>query len=115
MQRSTRAIHAAAILALLAPGFAAAQSAPAPTVSQRFNNQQQRINQGVASGQLTHHEAVTDERHLKTDEAVRQRQRARDNGAPLTAQQRARDNHLLNNNSARIQQTKHNGKVPSAE
>jgi len=94
--------------ALIAPGLAVAQQEPP---AERMGNQQQRINQGVASGQLTHHEAVVDERHLHTDERIRAQQRAHNGGAPLTAAQRSRDERLLNNNSARIYDTKHNGRV----
>ena len=78
---------------------------------QRFDNQQERINQGVASGQLTRGEAARDENHLKADEALRHEQRLKDGGGPLTAAQRARDNHRLNTNSARIYDTKHNAET----
>ncbi len=77
-------------------------------VQQRFNNQQRRINAGVASGQLTRGEAARDESHLRADESLRNRQLARNGGAPLTAGEKARDNRLLNHNSARVYDTKHN-------
>jgi hypothetical protein len=48
---------------------------------------------------------------LHTDERIRAQQRAHNGGAPLTAAQRSRDERLLNNNSARIYDTKHNGRV----
>jgi hypothetical protein len=94
-------------IAVLAPGLALAQEAPA----ERMNRQQARINQGAASGALTHHEAAVDEHHLRTDERIRAQQRAHDHGAPLTAAQRSRDERLLNNNSARVYDTKHNGRT----
>jgi hypothetical protein len=104
-----RAFYAVAMtVALMAPGLALAQQA-AP--AERMGHQQARINQGVASGELTHHEAAVDEHHLRTDERIRANQKARDGGGPLTAAQRARDEHRLNNNSARIYDTKHNGRV----
>jgi hypothetical protein len=104
-----KSIHATAmVVALFAPGLALAQQA-AP--AERMGNQQARINQGVASGALTHHEAAVDEHHLRTDERIRANQKARDGGGPLTAAQRAKDEHRLNNNSARIYDTKHNGRV----
>ncbi len=85
---------------------------PAPgEIHQRFDNQQHRIDQGVASGQLTRAEAARDENHLKADEALRHEQRVKDGGGPLTAAQRARDNRRLNNNSARIYDTKHNAET----
>ncbi len=102
-----------AALLPLAAGSAWAQAVqPAPgEIHQRFDNQQERINQGVASGQLTRAEAARDENHLRADEALRHEQRVRDGGGPLTAAQRAKDNHLLNNNSARIYNTKHNAET----
>ncbi len=104
-----RAVQAATmVIALLAPAAALAQQA-AP--AERMGHQQARINQGVASGALTKHEAAVDEHHLRTDERIRANQKARDGGGPLTAAQRAKDEHRLNNNSARIYDTKHNGRV----
>ena len=100
-------------MGLLMPCMALAQATPTP--AERMAHQQQRINQGIASGQLTHHEAVVDERHLRTDERIRAQQRAHNGGAPLTASQRARDQRLLNNNSARIYDTKHNARVAAPQ
>ena len=101
-------LAAAAVAAPFA--LAAPASAQQPgQVQQRFDNQQQRINNGVATGALTHHEAHVDESHLHADEALRNRQLAHDPSGHLTQHQRAVDNHLLNHNSARIYNTKHNG------
>lgn len=105
--------HVCIIAAMIACGALplAAAAQPVGEVQQRFDNQQQRINNGVATGALTRGEAARDEGHLRADEALRNRQRIRDDGRSLTAGQKARDNHLLNHNSARIYDTKHNGAV----
>ena len=107
MTTRMHALAAAFALALAAPA-AAQQAAPA----ERMNHQQERIDQGIASGDLTHHEAVNDERHLRRDERIRAQQKAKDHGGKLTGAQRARDERLLNNNSARVYDTKHSGKAP---
>jgi hypothetical protein len=106
MNRTTGILALTLTLAVAGPAMALAQQ---PPPAERMGHQQQRINQGVASGALTHHEAAVDEQHLRRDERLRARQKAADHGGPLTAGQRARDEHLLNNNSARIYNTKHNG------
>jgi len=116
----TKTLQTIGVLALMtAPALA--QPAPAvppvapvpPThqpgeVQQRVDTQQQRINQGVASGQLTHHEAAVDESHLRADERQRNAD-LRANGGHLTPAEKAHLNHNLNHNSARIYRTKHNG------
>jgi hypothetical protein len=104
-------VYIVATMAACGASPLAALAQPAGEVQQRFDNQQQRINNGVATGALTRGEAARDESHLRADEALRHRQRVRDDGRPLTAGQKARDNHLLNHNSARIYDTKHNGAV----
>ena len=98
-----------AALALAAPAAVLAQQAP--VVGHQMQTEQARINNGVASGQRTRHEAAVDEHHLRADERLRAEQRARDGGRPLSAAQRARDEQLLKNNSARIYDTKHNNMV----
>ncbi|MBD5654644.1 MAG: hypothetical protein IAI50_05625 [Candidatus Eremiobacteraeota bacterium] len=89
--------------------FAAVPSAAqSGEVQNRVNHQQARINQGLKSGQLTHKEARRDERHLKSIEAQRNRDLAR-NGGHLTAAEKSHLNGRLNNNSGRVYNTKHNG------
>jgi hypothetical protein len=77
-------------------------------VQQRFDRQQQRIDNGVRTGGLTRGEAARDEHQLRSDERLRNRQLAHDDGHGLTAAQRAHDNGRLNGNSGRIYNTKHN-------
>ena len=94
---------AAAVLAVgVLPG-----AAQAGEVQNRVNHQQQRLNQGVASGQLTQREYNRDESRLSRDEAARNRDLRRNDGH-LTSQERENLNRRLNNNSNDIYFTKHN-------
>jgi hypothetical protein len=82
-------------------------AASAGEVANRVGNQQARINQGVASGQLTLGEYDRDENHLDRINA----QRVHDlkmNGGFLTPGEKWNLNRELNNNSNRIYFTKHN-------
>ena len=89
----------------------AVQTAPnqkSPTINQRLENQQDRIAQGINSGQLTAGETA----NLETKEAaitneVRADRQA--NGGYLTSAERARVNHQLNHTSRQIYRDKHNG------
>jgi hypothetical protein len=103
-----RFLAATAIAAPFALTMPASAQQPGE-VQQRFDNQQQRINNGIATGALTRHEAAVDESHLHADEGLRNRQLAHDPSGHLTPHQRAVDNHFLNRNSTRIYNTKHNG------
>ena len=94
------AMTAAALAMAAAPSFA-------QTINQRESHQQQRINQGVRSGELTPGEAGRDERHLTAIDDQTARMRAR-NGGRLTAQERVHEQRRLNHESRRIYRTKHN-------
>lgn len=79
-------------------------------VGKRAENQQDRIAQGVKSGQLTAHETA----HLERNEArvnheVRQDRRA--NGGKLTPAERAKVNRQQNRMSRQIYRDKHNNRV----
>ncbi len=93
---------AAALAASVLPG-----AAQAGEVQNRINHQQARINQGLASGQLTHGEYNRDEWRLRHDQYARNRD-LRQNGGYLTPQERANLNGRLNNNSNDVYFTKHN-------
>ena len=109
----------AALLALMLP--LAAQTAPnavptsptppipkPPTINQRLENQQDRIAQGINSGQLTAGEAA----NLETKEsAITNEVRAdrQANGGKLTQAERVQVNHQLNRTSNQIYRDKHNG------
>ena len=106
----------AALTAMMLP--AAAQSAPpnavpapdAPkptTINQRRENQQDRIAQGVKSGQLTAGETA----NLETREAAINHEIAADrkaNGGKLTQAERVQVNHQLDRTSKAIYRDKHN-------
>ena len=91
--------------ALVAAVLALPLAASAGQVQSRIENQQDRINRGVASGQLTHHEYSVDEHRLNTIRA--QRNNALDNH-DLTTAERAKLNRELNRNSNGVYFTKHN-------
>lgn len=105
-------IALAAILA--APALLAAQT-PTPgkhdwNINQRKADQQQRIAQGVHSGQLTPGETAHLERQEQGINREERGMRAQDNGH-LTAQDRATIHHQQNQESRRIYRDKHNGRV----
>jgi hypothetical protein len=105
------------ILAVAAAGFVFAVTAGAqsttttndPTIAQRKENQQDRIGQGVQSGQLTagetsnleHKEAALN----KETSAMRQ-----ENGGKLTAADKKLVNHQQNKLSRNIYRDKHNAR-----
>ena len=89
-----------------------AQTAPVPDhpreneVNQRLDNQQARINQGLANGTMNGRQAARDERH---DENIAQREavdESKHNGHITKAEQR-RLNKSENKNSTRIYRQKH--------
>jgi hypothetical protein len=82
---------------------------PKGRVGQRAENQQDRIGQGVASGQLTARETG----HLeKQESAINQEVKAERtlNGGKLTPQERAQVNQQQNHVSNQIYKDKHNGR-----
>ncbi len=100
-----------AAIALLASTAAFAQTPESnQTIHQRKYNQQQRIGQGVRSGQLTPRETG----HLEHQEGAINREqhamRAADNGH-LTRSDRKTLHAQQNQESRRIARDKHNGRV----
>jgi hypothetical protein len=94
-----------ALLALVGAG-AFAQTAT-PVVTDRQENQSQRINQGVASGELTKKEAAT----LRTEQrAIRAEKKAFKADGKVTAAERAQLRRDQNQASKRIYKKKHNAK-----
>jgi hypothetical protein len=84
----------------------------AQEVNKRQENQQDRIAQGVNSGQLSPHETA----HLERKAGRINREIARDraaNGGTLTARERARINRQQNRESRRIYRDKHNARTQS--
>jgi hypothetical protein len=96
-------------LAVATLGAAAQPAAPAaaastPRIDQRQANQERRIDQGVASGQLTRREA----HRLEHQQGAIQRaeNRARADGT-VTARERARLTHMQDHASANIARQRH--------
>jgi hypothetical protein len=82
---------------------------PKSEVGKRAENQQDRIAQGIKSGQLTAGEAS----HLENKEAGINHEVAADraaNGGKLTGQEKAQVNRQQNNVSKQIYKDKHNGR-----
>jgi hypothetical protein len=75
-------------------------------VDMRDNNQQIRIDMGVANGQLTHAQAAHDQARLNHQEAVQHRQEAQ-HGGHLTVAEYHHDNQSLNKSSVKIYTQRH--------
>ena len=99
-------LNGAALIALAVPAAYAQNGA---TINDRKENQQDRIAQGVNSGQLTPHETA----NLETKESVMNKEehhmRADDNGK-LTPADRARLKRQQNHLSRQIYNKKHNAR-----
>ena len=103
----SRSILAAALVALIAiPGLAGAQNTP--RIDQRQANQEQRIDQGISSGQLNKAET----RRLEKGQARvnRMENRAKADGT-VTNQERRRITKAQNTESKRIYRQKHAAQV----
>ncbi len=89
-----------------------AQTAPVPDhpreneVNQRLDNQQARINQGLANGTMTGKQAARDEKH---DANIAQREAVDESkhGGHITKAEQNRLNRSENRNSRRIYNQKH--------
>jgi len=82
---------------------------PKSEVGKRAENQQDRIGQGIKSGQLTAGEAA----HLENNEAKINHEVRNDraaNGGKLNPQERAKVNRQQNRQSRQIYRDKHNGR-----
>ena len=84
-----------------------AEAAPGPGIEARIARQQQRINQGIASGALTKHETDILQSNLDRIKVMASNMRARSGGV-LRPMQRTRLNHMLDRNSSMIFYKKHN-------
>jgi Flp pilus assembly protein TadB len=86
-----------------------ASASTAPGVKERQENQAARINQGVASGELTQREAAV----LRTEQrAIRAEKRAFKADGKLTKAERAHLHREQNQASRHIHAKKHNAKKP---
>jgi hypothetical protein len=105
----SKSILVAAVIAL-APALAVAQQSPAtpstttPRLDQRQANQQQRINKGTASGQLTTGET----RRLDRGEARLQRHEAHDKAHGMNRHERRQLRREANRMNRRVAVAKHN-------
>jgi len=82
---------------------------PKSEVGKRAENQQDRIGQGIKSGQLTAGEAAhLENNETKINNEVRNDRAA--NGGKLTPQERAKVNRQQNRQSRQIYRDKHNGR-----
>lgn len=108
----------AALAVLTLPAMAQsvpANAVPAPTpqtqknvINQRGENQQDRIAQGINTGQLTPRESSNlENREAAINGEIRADRQA--NGGTMTAAERAKVNNQLNRTSQRIYRDKHNG------
>ena len=100
----------AAALALPALAFAQTPPNPAatPSIDKRQANQEKRIDQGVASGQLTNRETARldrGENHID-----RMENRAKSDGT-VTKQARAKIHHAQDVDSKRIHRQKHDAQI----
>ncbi len=96
----------ATLITALTCGIATAQTAT-PVVKERQENQAQRINQGVASGELTKKEATT----LKTEQrGIQAEKKAFKADGKVTAAERAKLRQDQNRASRKIYNKKHNEK-----
>ncbi len=93
-----------AAAAVLTGSLAFAQSAETPGIDQRQANQERRIDQGVASGQLTEREA--NRLNRQQERINKMEDRAKSDGV-VTAKERARINAAQNRASRNIAREKH--------
>ena len=96
--------HLVTAVLLGACGAAMAQGPATPQVDQRQANQQQRIDQGVKSGELTNREAA---RLEKGQERVQKMEDKAKADGKVTAKERARIERAQNKQSRRIAHEKH--------
>ena len=90
---------------LLAPVGASARQYHRHNINERESHQQQRIRQGIRSGELTRREAgrlEAREARIRTNEAY-----ARHSGGKFTPRERARIQHQLNRESRGLHHQKH--------
>ena len=101
---------AAAFLTILSSGGAFAQDVPdhprVNEVNQRLDNQQTRIDQGLANGTMSGKQAAHDEAH-DANIAKRESIDEAKHGGHLTQGEQRRLNRSLNGNSRRIYRQKH--------
>ena len=96
---------------ILTTAFAAAFCGAtwAQSIPERQQNQRQRIGQGARSGELTKGEAAALRKQQESIHNMVRRDRI--DGGGMTAAERAKAQHRLNNSSQDIYRLKHNGRT----
>ncbi len=117
MKTMLAALAGIGLCASLASAQTATTTTPAapdqPTIHQRLENQNDRIQAGTADGQLTNGER----RRLRADDAgVRAQAQAerKADGGKLTAGQKQQINQELNQDSRKIYRARHNNRTPKS-
>jgi hypothetical protein len=100
----TKGLIGLALGSMLVGGTALAQTTDTPAIDQRIQNQEQRIQEGINSGQLTDQEADRMNRHLNRIESAEAK--AKTDGQ-VTKMERRRLNRKLNHSSRAIHRQKH--------
>ncbi len=109
MCNSVKAGLIAVIMAMAAPVLAGTND---PVIQQREQNQQQRLDQGVQSGQLTPHEAG----RLEAQQArIQQREARMKADGNLTARERAKLTRQQDRASRNIYRKKHNNRQAAVQ
>jgi hypothetical protein len=108
--KSVTLIAASTVLAILGSSAVFAQDVPdhprVNEVNQRLDNQQTRIDQGLANGTMSGKQAARDEAH-DANIAKRESVDEAKHGGHLTKGEQRRLNRSLNKNSQRIHNQKH--------
>ncbi len=108
--KSLTMLGTSALCVILSSTLAVAQNVPdhprVNEVNQRLDDQQARINQGVAKGTMTEKQAARDEAH-DANIAKRESVDEAKHGGHLTKGEQNRLNKSLNKNSKRIRNQKH--------
>jgi hypothetical protein len=98
-----KVIWGAAFLSVWAMSLVFAQ-AETPKIDQRQSNQEKRIDQGIASGQLNQHEA--ERLNKQQDQINKMEDKAKSDGV-VTKRERARISHAQDRTSRHIARQKH--------
>lgn len=104
MFRKTLAMAVAAVFVMGTMGMSCADATDTPGADQRQINQQQRIDQGVSSGQLTQKEA---DRLNAQQQRIADRETKMKSDGVVTAKERARLHRQQDRASANIYKQKH--------
>lgn len=98
---------AVALIAVTSIGTAYAQNTETPRIDRREAHQQQRVDQGVKSGELTKKEANTLQRRQDRINAAEEKAKA---DGKVTPQERRKLRHAQNRNNRAIYNKKHNAR-----